>query len=197
MKKTTIFSLISALFLLASASPALAHNEIISTAPEAGATVEAGMIPITLHFEEAPLNLGPNKGNLIAIADAQTGEQLGAACAQIIGTDLTTTVDLDKSGQYKVLWRSTSDDGHVASGDYLLTVENNTNYKTGAPGNQCFDENGVALKPSNQEPLSTKKASGIGSLEGLFVGIGFIVIGSVISALLIRRKQRTSSKDYE
>jgi methionine-rich copper-binding protein CopC len=197
MKKTSIFALVSALFLLTTASPALAHNEIISTVPEAESTVEAGIIPITLHFEEAPLNLGLNKGNLIAIADAQTGEQLGAACAEIIGTDLTTTVDLDKSGEYRVLWRSTSDDGHVASGDYLITVENNTNYKTGAPGNQCFDENGVALKPSNQEPLSTKKAIGIGALEGLFVGIGFIVIGSVISALLIKRRQRKESKDYE
>jgi methionine-rich copper-binding protein CopC len=197
MKKTSIFALVSALFLLTTASPALAHNEIISTVPEAESTVEAGIIPITLHFEEAPLNLGLNKGNLIAIADAQTGEQLGAACAEIIGTDLKTTVDLDKSGEYKVLWRSTADDGHVASGDFLITVENKTNYKTQTPGNQCFDENGVAIKLSDQEPLSTKKASGIGALEGLLVGIGFIVVGSIISALLIKRRQRKESKDYE
>ena len=200
MKKTPRFALLAAVstyFLLSTAAPALAHNELISTSPEAGSTVQAGQIPITLHFEEDPLDLGLNQGNLIAIADAETGEQFGPACAQIVGTDLTTTVDIAKTGQYKILWRSTSDDGHVASGDFLITVENNTNYQTDNPGNQCFDENGVAIKLADQTPLSTKKDSGIGAVQGLFIGIGFIVVGSVVSALLIRRKQQTGNKDYE
>jgi len=200
MKKTprfTLFLATSALFLITTSSPALAHNALISTSPEAGATVEAGMIPITLHFEENPLDLGMNQGNLIAVADAETGEQLGASCAQLNGTDLTTTLDIAKAGQYKILWRSTSDDGHVASGDFLINVENNTNYQTDNPGNQCFDENGVAIKLADQTPLSTKKDSGIGAVQGLLIGIGFIVVGSVVSALLIRRKQRAGNKDYE
>lgn len=155
------------------------------------------MIPITLHFEENPLDLGLNQGNLIAIADAETGEQLGASCAQLNGTDLTTTVDIAKAGQYKILWRSTSDDGHVASGDFLITVENQTNYQTDNPGNQCFDENGVAIKLTDQTPLSTKKDPGIGAVNGLLIGIGFIVVGSVVGAILIRRKERAGNKDYE
>lgn len=200
MKKTPGFALlsaVSALFLLTTASPALAHNALISASPEAGVTVQAGIIPITLNFQEDLLNLGQNTGNLIAVADAETGEQFGAACAQVFGKALTATVDIAKAGKYKILWRSTADDGHTASGDYLLTVENTTNYQTDAPGNQCLDDNGAPISIADQKPLSTKKSTGIGTVEGLLTGIGFIVLGSVISAVLIRRRQKSETHHYE
>ena len=194
--KITLFLATSGLFLL-SASPALAHNELIETTPAGGETVQAGLIPITLSFSEEPLDLGFGEGNLIAIADAATGEQLGAACAEIVGTELTTTVDIAKAGEYKILYKTASDDGHIATGDFLITVINDTNYQTETPGNLCIDGNGTVISPADQEPLSVKQSS-VGALEGLFIGIGFIVLGSVVSAVLITRKQkREDYKKYE
>jgi len=194
--KITLFFATSGLFLL-SASPALAHNELIETTPAGGETVQAGLIPITLSFSEEPLDLGFGEGNLIAIADAATGEQLGAACAEIVGTELTTTVDIAKAGEYKILYKTASDDGHIATGDFLITVVNDTNYQTETPGNLCVDANGTVISPADQEPLSVKQSS-VGALEGLFIGIGFIVLGSVVSAVLITRKQkREDYKKYE
>ena len=194
--KISLFLATSGLFLL-STTPALAHNELIETAPAGGETVQAGLIPITLSFSEEPLDLGFGEGNLIAIADAATGEQLGAACAEIVGTELTTTVDIAKAGEYKILYKTASDDGHIATGDYLITVVNDTNYQTETPGNLCVDANGTVISPSDQEPLSVKQSS-VGALEGLLIGIGFIVLGSVVSAVLITRKQkREDYKRYE
>jgi methionine-rich copper-binding protein CopC len=194
--KISLFLATSGLFLL-STTPALAHNELIETAPAGGETVQAGLIPITLSFSEEPLDLGFGEGNLIAIADAATGEQLGAACAEIAGTELTTTVDIAKAGEYKILYKTASDDGHIATGDFLITVVNDTNYQTETPGNLCVDANGTVISPSDQEPLSVKQSS-VGALEGLLIGIGFIVLGSVVSAVLITRKQkREDYKRYE
>jgi len=194
--KITLFLATSGLFLL-STTPALAHNELIETTPAGGETVQAGLISITLSFSEEPLDLGFGEGNLIAIADAATGEQLGAACAEIYGNDLTTTVDIAKAGEYKILYKTASDDGHTATGDFLITVVNNTNYQTETPGNLCVDENGTIINASDQEPLSVKQSS-VGALEGLFIGIGFIVLGSVVTAVLIARKQkREDYKKYE
>jgi methionine-rich copper-binding protein CopC len=194
--KISLFLATSGLFLL-STTPALAHNELIETAPAGGETVQAGLIPITLSFSEEPLDLGFGEGNLIAIADAATGEQLGAACAEIVGTELTTTVDIAKAGEYKILYKTASDDGHIATGDFLITVVNDTNYQTETPGNLCVDANGTVISPTDQEPLSVKQSS-VGALEGLFIGIGFIVLGSVVSAVLITRKQkREDYKKYE
>lgn len=183
--------------MLSASSPALAHNELIETTPAGGETVQAGLIPITLSFAEEPLDLGFGEGNLIAIADAKTGEQFGAACADIVGNDLSTTVDIATPGEYKILYKTASDDGHIATGDFLITVVNDTNYQTETPGNLCVDENGTVISPADQEPLSVK-ASSVGALEGLFIGIGFIVLGTVVSAVLITRKQkREEYKKYE
>jgi hypothetical protein len=138
------------------------------------------------------------QGNLIAIADAATGEQLGPACARIEGTDLVTTANISGAGSYKVLWRSVSDDGHVASGDYLITVENNSNYSTDRIGNQCFDDQGIELDASKQEPLSRKIEQNDGLLQGLVWGIVFILIGSLFGAILLKRRQRVQEdKRYE
>lgn len=193
MRKFSVSALILTAFLVFSASPALAHNELDSTSPAAGSTVEAGIIRISLHFEEAPMELEFGRGNLIAIANAETGEQLGPACARIQGTDLATTASISAAGKYKILWRSVSDDGHVASGDYLITVVNNANYATDTPGNQCFDDQGVELDASKQELLSTKISPENFLIQGMFWGAGFILLGSLVGGLLMKRQLKTEA----
>lgn len=143
---------------------------------------------IDLTFEEDPLTLPFGEGNLIAIANADTGEQLGAACATQDGTHLSTTANLDAPGDYKVLWRQVSDDGHVVSGEFKFTLVNTTGYKADVVGNQCFDETGKALDVATQKPLSTKTSNNF--IPGMFWAIGIIILGSVIGGFIIRRRQR-------
>jgi methionine-rich copper-binding protein CopC len=190
MRKFSVSALILTAFLAFGSSPALAHNELVSTSPIADSTVEAGIIRISLQFDEAPMELEFGQGNLIAIANAETGEQLGPACARIQGTDLTTTASISASGKYKILWRAVSDDGHVASGDYLITVVNNSNYSSDKVGNQCFDDQGVELDVSTQELLSTKISPNDGLIQGLLWGAAFILSGGLIGGFLLKRQQK-------
>ena len=190
MRKFPVSALILTTFLAFGSSPALAHNELVSTSPAAGSIVEAGVIRISLHFEEEPMPLEFGQGNLIAIANAETGEQLGPACAHIEGTDLVTTAHISGAGQYKILWRSTADDGHVASGDYLITVVNNSNYSTDKPGNQCFDDQGVELDVSKQELLSKKVEQNDGLIQGIIWGIAFILMGGLVGGILLKRRRK-------
>jgi len=190
MRKFSVSALILTAFLAFGSSPALAHDELVSTSPIADSTVEAGIIRISLQFDEAPMDLEFGQGNLIAIANAETGEQLGPACARIQGTDLTTTASISASGKYKILWRAVSDDGHVASGDYLITVVNNSNYSSDKVGNQCFDDQGVELDVSTQELLSTKISPNDGLVQGMFWGAGFILLGGLIGGFLLKRQQK-------
>ena len=55
MAKFTVSLLVLGSVLLS--SPVLAHDELVSTSPLAGATVEAGAIPIRLTFGEAPMKM--------------------------------------------------------------------------------------------------------------------------------------------
>lgn len=175
--------------LLVAVSPAFAHSDLITSTPSANSTVEAGPIRITLNFDEEPLALPFGQGNLIAIADEATGEQLGPACAKISGKTLSTTAKISIPGEYRIFWRIASVDGHVNSGDYKITVENNSNYSTDKQGNQCFDEAGVELDINDQALLSTKREPNSGLLEGFFWGLGFILAGTAMGAFFVKRKQ--------
>lgn len=189
MRKLSVSALvlaISAIFILS--SPAFAHNELISHRPSGDSVVDAGSIEILLDYAEEPIQTAFGKGNLIAIANAETGEQLGPACARVDGTSMYTTVNIIEPGIYKVLWRTASDDGHIAAGDYLITVENNTGNETDLVGNQCFDDNGVELKVVDQEPLSQKTDPMSGFLQGLLWGVPVIVGGGLLGAFLVMRR---------
>ena len=192
MRKLTVSALVlalSSLFLVS--SPAQAHNELLGESPSADSVVEAGTFEIRLDFDAEPIPTEFGKGNLIAIANAETGEQLGAACARIEGKTMYTIVSIEEPGAYKVFWRSASSDGHIADGDYLITVENNKGYVSEKVGNQCIDDNGNELDISSQEPISKKSDPAVGFVQGLIWGGAFIVAGGVLGAyLVIRRKPK-------
>jgi methionine-rich copper-binding protein CopC len=193
MRKLTVSALVlsfSSVFLLS--SPALAHNELIGQSPSADEVVEAGSIEIRLEYSAEPIPTEFGKGNLLAIANAETGEQLGAACARIDGKSMYTTVNIQDPGQYKVLWRSASDDGHIASGEYLITVENTTGYVADSIGNQCFDDNGVELTLEAQEPLSQVSKSELNLVEGLIWAGAFIIAGGALGAYLVLQRKKKS-----
>lgn len=82
----------------------------------------------------------------------------------------------------------------MASGEYQITVENNTGYQTDRIGNQCFDDNGVELLKSNQEPLSKKVDETVGVIEGLLWGALFVGIGGILGAAMVRRQRSKSDK---
>lgn len=193
MPKFTVSAIvlaISSVFLIS--SPALAHNELIDQSPAAEAVVEAGSIDIRLEYGEEPIPTEFGKGNLLAIANAETGEQLGAACARIDGKTMYTTVNIQDPGQYKVLWRSASDDGHIASGEYLITVENTTGYVSDSIGNQCFDDNGVELTLADQEPLSKVDDNKPDIAQSLIWAGAFVIAAGALGAYLVL--QRRSKK---
>jgi len=195
MRKLTVSALVlgfSSIFFIN--SPALAHNELVDQTPSGQSVVEAGPIEIRLEYTEEPIQTAFGEGNLIAIADAKTGEQLGPACARVDGTVLYTTVNIQEPGIYKVLWRNASDDGHIASGDYQITVENNIGYETDRVGNQCFDDNGVELKADSQEPLTLKVDPMTGFWQGLLWGVPIIIALGILGAyLVIRRSSKNKS----
>ena len=197
MRKFPVSALVLG-FILLTSSPALAHDELVSSTPTADSTVEAGPIQINLAFEESPLALEFGTGNLIAVADAITGEQLGPACAKIEGSNLIAKVNLQTPGKYKILWRVVSADGHVVSGDYLISVENNSNYSTNRVGNQCFDDEGNELDITKQTLMSKKVDQSSGLFEGFLWGLGFVVLGSVAAALIFTRRDKSAeSKKYQ
>ena len=74
-------------------SPALAHSDEVKTSPAAGATVDAGRIPITLTFGEELLT-GDDSISHEVIVTNEAGEIVPALCASAEGFELSTAAAL-------------------------------------------------------------------------------------------------------
>ncbi len=182
-RKLAVFAFITAGMLGLGAAPAFAHNQLISTSPADGSTVAAGSFNIVLNFEEAPMSLKFGEGNLIAITDANSDAQLGAACAYVADNKMTLPVDLDKTGKYLVQWRQVSDDGHPIEGSFSFTLTNTSNYRASNPGAHCVDPDTlIAIDPDVQAKLISGGSDMGSMLPWFFAAAGFILAGTLLAA---------------
>jgi hypothetical protein len=119
MRKALLTLAFTAVAMLGMATPALAHNVLISTDPGKGASLDAGPSKITLTFD-APVQGGDiNQVSVLGPNNTQWAE----GAVQINSNVLTAAVrPLGPAGTYTVGYRILSADGHPVEGDYTFTL---------------------------------------------------------------------------
>lgn len=162
--------LLSAL-LVGIAAPAYAHDELIGTAPEIDASVDALPTQITMTFS----------GVVLADAGATEIDVLDASCTPLTtgdpvfdGTRVHQELTGEASGPITVVWRVVSSDGHPVSGTWGFTVGD------GAGQTPC-----AAAAPDTEQA-----ASGFDPTLLIVVG-AVLVVGVVVVLLLARRRPST------
>lgn len=97
---------------------ALAHDELISSDPADGSTVQGAPDELALTFSGqiaevgAAVNVTDSDENSVADGDPE-----------VEGTTLVQDLDDLAAGDYEVVWRVTSQDGHPISGTFGFAVE--------------------------------------------------------------------------
>lgn len=184
------------------ASPAMAHDDELKTSPAAGATVDAGRVPITLTFGEELLTGDDSISHEVVVTN-EAGEIVPALCASAEGFELSTAAALDQPGTYTVTWRTVSADGHPVDGTFNFKIQNNTDYDAAS---DAVDGCVYAMAISGEgptvlnSPIQPRDAEVIESWPGaLFIGAGFVVVLVVIAIAtrktLINRGQRRKNKN--
>lgn len=113
--------------MLGMATPALAHNVLISTDPGKGASLDAGPAKITLTFD-APVQGGDiNQISVLGPGNTQWAEGSVEINSNVISAPVRP---LGPAGTYTVGYRILSADGHPVEGDYTFTL---TKAGTGTP----------------------------------------------------------------
>jgi copper resistance protein C len=175
---------------LLAATPAYAHDALVSTDPPADAALEALPAQLTLTFT-AELLAGA--GNEVIVTDA-AGTALTDGDAVVDGTNLVQPLLADAaSGAVTVAWRAVSSDGHPISGQYAFTVT------APAPSPTATDEPSATPEPTvtvtataptatPTGPSSVTTASPLPWIIGAIVVL--LVVGAVI-ALLVARARRS------
>ena len=113
----TLAATLGAAFVVA--SPASAHDELLSSDPAADATLDALPAQITLTF--SGLISTEAGANEIAVTDA-SGASLVDGAPVVSDTIVTQKLAGEASGSLTVLWKVVSSDGHPISGEYSFTV---------------------------------------------------------------------------
>lgn len=119
MRRVLVPALLAVAALCAVASPAMAHNVLISSDPPRGAALESGPDTVTLTFN-APVQ--PADVNQVSVlGPGQT--QWAAGQVQVNGNVVTAPVrPLGPAGEYTIGYRVLSADGHSVSEEIPFTL---------------------------------------------------------------------------
>jgi hypothetical protein len=171
---------------------AMAHDEIASTYPASGETVEAGPIGILIDFSDNVMANENNEGFEIRVSDSQ-GNVQPVGCLNASGATLSSTASLAAEGDYVVDWRSVGSDGHAVEGTFKFSVVNTTNYEQ-----QSADQIACGTSLDSAAPVTTadgaKTSDDNGAFAGLMIGAGLIVLGTIAGIVSVYFRQQREKK---
>jgi len=146
---------------------ALAHAELLSTNPTAGAVLDESPATITLTFSEpVEINLGG-----IRLFDGSGNEVDVGATKHPDGHDSQVGVDVGElaNGSYVVDWRVVSADSHPVQGAFTFQIGATSNLQPG-----------IITDIINSAHTSRSASVALGVMRGLVIGAIAIVFGGLI-----------------
>ena len=162
MKVTRIFFAAS-LILAATAVPAIAHTELLSSDPAAGSLVESWPAEISLTFNEDLISVGDEKSNFLVVNNA-AGDQISADDEVLTGSQIKVSLDPNTiKGPVLVYYRVVSADGHPVEGEYTF------NFGTITEGSENAE--GVQNEEKSKYPIGIYIATALFITTSLFFGI--------------------------
>lgn len=175
------------------ATPAAAHDTLLSTKPTNGARVDAGPRQVRLHFD-----LPVGKRYATVTVTGPDGGRWERGPVRVSGSTVVQELrSLGPAGKYRVAWRIISADGHPVSGRFAFTL---TTAGPGSPApataSATASATGGAGRDQGASGSSTGGAESTGNSAGWLVQTGIlvaVVLGLVVlavggSALLRRRR---------
>lgn len=183
---------LSSLGVFATFSPAQAHSDELKTSPEAGSTVEAGLIPVELQFGEPLMVMADSAASNEIIVVNAAGEPVAMSkCSEAKDSTLSATAMIADAGTYTVNWRAVSEDGHPVEGTFDFKVENTTGYTAETMAVACATPMPL-IAPAPAEDMARNAITDDASAQWpIFASIAFVVLaGGVGAAVMVRAKRR-------
>ena len=171
------------------ASPASAHDELVSTDPAADAVLEALPAQLTLTFS-GELATDPGATEL-QVTDA-AGTSLADGDPLVEGTVVTQPLSGAASGVVTVLWKVVSSDGHPISGEFAFSVPTAPTPTPTPTATATASPSETPVETATPAPVETAVPvdSGAASLPWILLAvIGVALLGGV-TYLLVSRARR-------
>lgn len=186
--------LLGAGLTLAVAAPAQAHDELVSSYPQADSTITSSPAEITLSFS-GELIAGMQSAAVEVIAP--DGQNIATDAPSENGTSITQHLTPDPpAGMFTVRWKVVSSDGHPISGEYTYTVA-----PTAAVPSSPAATPSTAPQTPQPSPTATEtsadngyggETSGGGDAFPIVAVVGGVIIlgGALVIVLMVGRERR-------
>ncbi|WP_326567500.1 copper resistance CopC family protein [Amycolatopsis rhabdoformis] len=183
MRKALLALAITGVALLGTATPALAHNVLISSDPADSASVTTGPAKVTLTFDQYVQNADVNQIAVTGPDGNQWAEGPVTVENNVISAPLRP---LGPAGKYTVGYRILSADGHPVSGEIPFTL---TKAGTGTPAK--VDAAKASGAPASEASSSASSSTGI----PIWVWIAGAVVLLAIGLTVALRSGREPSQE--
>jgi len=162
--------------VLGVAAPASAHDQLMSTDPKDGSTVQTMPDAVSLTFNDIVQDAGAD-ANQVRVMDA-TCTVIDDGELQITDNVVTQPISGSAEGPVTVLWRVVSRDGHPVSGEFSFTVGD---AQAAASPTPCATDDVTA---------STSQTPETSPMPWIIGGIVLVVIVAGVIVLLVTRSRR-------
>jgi methionine-rich copper-binding protein CopC len=170
-----------AIALLAPVSPASAHDALTGTNPEEGQAVKVVPGAIELTFSSMPLAIGTT----VILEDAG-GRDWAAGEVKIVDNMVSQPVSPGTpAGEYTVIWRVVSSDGHPIEGTFGFTAKSGDAGVSSSPTAGPQPAADLSEGPEASKPAAFPLGPVLGSAAGLLVL-------AVITVVAVRRRSDKS-----
>lgn len=189
LRALTVALAAGAFLTLASAQPAVAHDELLGSTPEPGQVLDAAPEAVELTFSNNVIEVG----TVIEVVDhhdeaVETGETV------VLGPEVSATLPADLSGDYQVRWRVVSSDGHPIEGtiDFGVGAGATGVWESEAPhdGDGTADDSGDDSADGEMTTQTAEDGAPNGWAVAAFVVGGLVVVGLVIVLILRTMRRR-------
>lgn len=191
------------------ASPAWAHDTLLSSSPEADEVLDQPLDEVVLEFSGTGLIDGESISNVIQVLDSE--QQDWATEAVIDGS--TASADIEDElpdGSYEIVYRVVYSDGHVEEDTIPFQMDTSEepsqdDHSSAEAQTQDLEEQAPAPaeEPDDPEEQDSGQESGVTDTAGrglVPVGLLLTTVAAVVAAgltFLIKRRHRTADQKQE
>ncbi|WP_312672428.1 copper resistance protein CopC [Microbacterium sp.] len=183
-------AVLAAVAILATAAPAIAHDQLIESSPADGERLDTAPVSVTMTFSGELLVLDESTaGAVVLVVDAE-GEDWATGEVEVRGRNVTAAlVPGMPDGGYQVRWQVVSEDGHPIAGIIPFAIGD------AVPLESTGNPEPTASPTDDSSTASDQNADETGDpIRVLLVGgAGAALAVAAFAVLLILRRRRAAA----
>lgn len=193
-------TLLAAFLVLFAPLSASAHDALVSSSPAADESVETVPSVLTLTFSAKLID---GEGATEVVVTAPDGTSITDGDATVEGAIVTQPLQgAGPAGEYHVIWKVVSSDGHPTSGEYSFTVTvgddgSATTAPTATPTTAAPTAEQTAAPEATATPADSGDAEGGSAWIWVLSIVGILVVAGVIVWIVMSRRRGTAPTDSD